>query len=126
MASSVKKFFREVILIRLDKTRAYYKTFLEGLIFFILRSSLRNPPAMQQTWVQFLGPEDPLEKEMATPSSICAWKIPRTQEPGGLRNSLATKPPFFILSNYTTSSFYGRIQNRKMLISIALKIISLN
>ena len=99
MASSVKKFFREVILIRLDKTRAYYKTFLEGLIFFILRSSLRNPPAMQQTWVQFLGPEDPLEKEMATPSSICAWKIPRTQEPGGLRNSLATKPPFFILSN---------------------------
>ena len=62
MASSVKKFFREVILIRLDKTRAYYKTFLEGLIFFILRSSLRNPPAMQETWVQFLDPEDPLEK----------------------------------------------------------------
>ena len=126
MASSVKKFFREVILIRLDKTRAYYKTFFGELIFFILRSSLRNPPAMQETWVQFLGPEDSLEKEMATPSSILAWKIPRTQEPGGLQNSLATKPPFFILRNYTTSSFYGRVQNRKMLISIALKINSLN
>ena len=82
MASSVKKFFREVILIRLDKTRAYYKTFFGELIFFILRSSLRNPPAMQETWVQFLGPEDSLEKEMATPSSILAWKIPQTEESG--------------------------------------------
>ena len=81
---------------------------------------------MQETWLQFLGPEDPLEKEMATPPSILAWKIPRTQEPDGLRNSLATKPTFFIHRNYTTSSFYGRIQNRKMLISIALKTNSLN
>ena len=39
---------------------------------------------MQETWVQFLGPEDPLEKEMATHSSILAWRIPGTQEPGGL------------------------------------------
>ena len=36
---------------------------------------VKNPPAMQETWVQFLGGEDPLEKEMATHSSILAWRI---------------------------------------------------
>ena len=39
---------------------------------------------MQETWVQSLGREDPLEEEMATHSSILAWKIPWTEEPGGL------------------------------------------
>ena len=39
---------------------------------------------MQETWVQSLGQEDPLEKEMATHSSILAWKIPRTEELCGL------------------------------------------
>ena len=39
---------------------------------------------MQKTWVQSLGQEDPLEKEMATHTSILAWKIPRTEEPVGL------------------------------------------
>ena len=39
---------------------------------------VKNPPAMQETWVQFLGGEDPLEKEMATHSSTLAWKIPWT------------------------------------------------
>ena len=38
---------------------------------------------MQETWVRSLGWEDPLEKEMATCSSILAWRIPRTEEPGG-------------------------------------------
>ena len=40
---------------------------------------------MQETWVQTLGGEDPLEKEMATHSSILAWRIPWTEEPGGLQ-----------------------------------------
>ena len=40
---------------------------------------------MQETWVQFLGPEVPLEKEMATHSSILAWRIPWTEEPGRLQ-----------------------------------------
>ena len=39
---------------------------------------------MQETWVQLLGWEDPLEQEMATHSSIPAWRIPRTEGPGGL------------------------------------------
>ena len=42
-------------------------------------------PAMQETWVRFLGQEDPLEKEMATHSSILALKIPWTEEPGRLQ-----------------------------------------
>ena len=42
-------------------------------------------PAMQETWVQFLGQEVPLEKGMATHSSILAWRIPWTEEPGELR-----------------------------------------
>ena len=43
-------------------------------------------PTMQETWVQSLGQEDLLEKEMATHSSILAWKIPWTEEPGGLQS----------------------------------------
>ena len=47
---------------------------------------VKNLPAMQETWVWFLDQEDPLEKEMATRSSILAWRIPRTEEPGGLQS----------------------------------------
>ena len=47
---------------------------------------LKRLPAMQETWVQSLGQEDPLEKEMATHSSILAWRIPWTEEPGGLQS----------------------------------------
>ena len=45
---------------------------------------VKNLPAMQETWVQFLGQEDTLEKEMATHSSVLAWRILGTGEPGGL------------------------------------------
>ena len=45
---------------------------------------VKNLPAMQEMWVRFLCQEDPLEKEMATLSSNLAWKIPWTEEPGGL------------------------------------------
>ena len=48
--------------------------------------SVKNLPAVQETWVWSLGREDPLEKEIATHSSILAWKIPRTEEPGGLQS----------------------------------------
>jgi hypothetical protein len=43
-------------------------------------------PAMQKTWVQSLGWETPLEEEMATHSSILAWRIPWAEEPGGLQS----------------------------------------
>ena len=45
---------------------------------------VKNLPAMQETRIQSLGGEDPLEKGMATHSSIVAWRIPWTEEPGGL------------------------------------------
>ena len=47
---------------------------------------VKNLPATRETWVQFLGWEDPLEKEMATHSNILAWKIPRTEKPGRLQS----------------------------------------
>ena len=50
----------------------------------IVAQSVKNLPAMQETWVRFLGQEDPLEKEMATHSSILAWRILWTEEPGRL------------------------------------------
>ena len=46
---------------------------------------LKNLPAMKETWVQFLSQENPLEKEMAVHYSILAWKVPWTEEPGGLQ-----------------------------------------
>ena len=48
---------------------------------------VKNLPAMPETWVQSLGQEDPLEKGMATYSSILAWRIPWTEEPGRLQQS---------------------------------------
>ena len=49
-------------------------------------SVLKNPPAKQLTWVWSLGREDPLEKEMATHSSILAWEVTWTEQPGGLQS----------------------------------------
>ena len=45
---------------------------------------VKNPPAMQEAWVRSLDWEDPLEEGMATHSTILAWRIPWTEEPGGL------------------------------------------
>ena len=47
---------------------------------------VKNQPVVQETWVRFLGRDDPLEKGMATHSSILAWRIPWTEEPGGLQS----------------------------------------
>ena len=51
----------------------------------MVAQGLKCLPVMQETWVRSLGREDPLEKEMATLSSILAWIIPWTEEPGGLQ-----------------------------------------
>ena len=47
---------------------------------------VKNLPAVQETWVRSLGREDPLDEEMATHSSTLAWRIPWTEEPGGLQS----------------------------------------
>ena len=53
----------------------------------LVAQRLKRLPAMRETWVQSLGQEDPLEKEMATHSSIIAWRTPWTEEPGGLQST---------------------------------------
>ena len=52
----------------------------------LVAQMVKNPPAMQETWIQSLGPEDPLEKGMATHSSVLAWRIPWTEEPRQLQS----------------------------------------
>ena len=53
---------------------------------FLIAQSVKNLPAMQETQIQFLGRKDPLEKEMASHSSILAWEIPWTVEPGRVQS----------------------------------------
>ena len=52
----------------------------------LVAQMVRNPPAMQETWVRSLGWEDPLGEGMATHCSVLAWRIPWTEEPGGLQS----------------------------------------
>ena len=66
----------------------------------LVAQTVKNPPVMQETQVQSLGLKDPLEKGMAIQSSVLAWRIPRTEEPGGIqsmgpqKNSTKTKTYF--------------------------------
>ena len=64
-----------------DKIRLCYQTWAS-----LVAQSVKNLPAVQETRLRSLGWEDPLEKEMATHSSILAWKISWTEEPGGLQS----------------------------------------
>ena len=52
----------------------------------LVAQTVKNLPAMQEIWVRSLDWDDPLEKEMATHSSILAWRFPWTEEPGGLQS----------------------------------------
>ena len=56
-----------------------------------MAQTVKNPPATWETWVQSLGWEDPLEEGMATHSNILAWKIPWTEESGGLHHMVSRK-----------------------------------
>ena len=74
--------------------RKYYLILLKILLCiyvvllwtFLVAQTVRSLPAVQEAWVRSLGGEDLLEKEMATHSSILAWKIPWTEEPVGLQS----------------------------------------
>ena len=61
------------------------RVFLDGFSTSLGAPRVKNMPAVRETWVQSLCREDPSEKEMATLSSILAWRIPGTEEPGGLQ-----------------------------------------
>ena len=66
--------------------RVYIKIYLIHWASLVVQS-VRNLPQVQETQVQSMGQEDPLEKEMATHSSILAWGIPWAEEPGGLQST---------------------------------------
>jgi len=59
---------------------------LLGFLASLVVQTVKNLPAIGETRVRSLGQEDPLEEGMATPSSILAWRIPQTEEPGGLQS----------------------------------------
>ena len=56
------------------------------MVASLVAQLVKNLPAVQESWVQSLGGENPLEKEMATHSSILAWRFPWREEPGGLQS----------------------------------------
>ena len=59
---------------------------LQCSVTSLLAQMVKNPPAMQETWVRSLGWEDPLEEGLATHSSVLAWRIPWTEEPGRMQS----------------------------------------
>ena len=63
---------------------------------------VKNPPAMQEIWVQSLGGQDALEKEMATHSSILAWRIPWTEELSGLQSVASQRVRHSLVTNTNT------------------------
>ena len=67
----------------------------------LMSQMVMNPPATQETQVRSVGREDPLEKEMATHSSILAWRIPWTEEPGGLQSMESQR----VRHNWATNTF---------------------
>ena len=69
--------------------------FILGFRASLLAQMVKNMPAMQETWVQSLGREDMLEKGMATHSNILTWRIPLTEEPGGLQSTRLQRVRYF-------------------------------
>ena len=96
MPTSCPLITKAFLCLRCEWQPSCLKSHRSFLIFFLLphprilelsslvAQSVNNLPAVLETWLQSLGQEDPLEKEMATHSSILAWRIPWTEEPGGL------------------------------------------
>ena len=87
--------------------------------YMLIAQSVKNLPVTQETQVRFLGREDPLEKEMATHSSVLVWRIPWSEEPGRLQvhrvttvgHDLPSKPPPQISKNILTIKI-GKVQTR--------------
>ena len=73
-----------------------------------MAQTIKSLPAMQETWVHSLDQEDPLEKGMATHSSILAWRIPRTEEPDRLQSmgSQRVRQSEFFLLIFSLSALY--------------------
>ena len=92
----------------IEKSREFQKKHL--LLASLVAQRLKRLPAMQRTWVWSLGREVPLEREMAIHSSILAWRIPRTEEPGGLQFT-ESELPRTRLSDFTHSLIWLSVRN---------------
>ena len=73
----------------------------------LVAQMVRNLPALQETWIQSLGWADPLEKGMATHSSILAWRIPWTEEPGGIKQRIRHD---WVTNTFTFTYIVVRVQ----------------
>ena len=93
-------------------TEAYLSLYKDLIVFqaSLMAQMINNLPAMQETWVPSLGQDDSMEKGMATHSSVLAWRIPWTEEPGRLQ-SVGLKESDMIewLSNTHTIVFHGHL-----------------
>ena len=76
----------QISTLKQNSVCVYIHIFMFPLRASLVAQRLKHLPPMLETWVWFLGREDPLEKEMATHSNILAWRIPWTEEPGGLQS----------------------------------------
>ena len=85
---------------------------------FPVAQMINNPPAMQKTQVWSLGPEDPLQKEMATHSSVFVWRIPWTEKPGGLLWSIGSQRVLYdlVARQQTTSACFKYLLHAIVLI----------
>ena len=81
---------RDITLLKtvhLTKAMVFHSFFSDSYGFSLVAQMVKHLPAVQETWVRSLSQEDPLEKDMATHSSILAWRIQWTEELGGLQST---------------------------------------
>ena len=94
-------------------------------IFFIgaslVAQMVKNPPAIQETWVQSLGQEYPLEKEMATYSNVLAWRIPWTEEPGRLQSMESQRVRHNWMTNIFTFTVFDYSNDQGALLAFSLQ-----
>ena len=110
----------------------------------LVAQAVKNLPAMQDTWVWFLGLEDPLEKGMVTYSSFLAWRIPGIEEPGGLQpwgpkasdmtkgltlslfpRKLRESDPFVILDSYVSKTVMEFLYKQFKIVATFLSSLSI-
>jgi len=93
-----------------------------GLMDFLGGSVVRNSPARQEMHFQSQGWEDPLEKKMATHFSILAWRIPRTEKPGGLQSTGSQRVRYNLVTKNRNKQinriFFWQIEKKRYICSI--------
>ena len=83
------------------------RSFKSTLWSSLVAQKVNRLPAMQETWVQSLVQEDPLQKEMAIHSSTLAWKIPCMEEPGGLQSMCSQRVKHYLVTSLSVFHFVG-------------------